>query len=185
MIKLVYTFFLMVNEKKVIYFIYSISFLIFLALVWFIYFKNPATTSYNVSFLSPLNCILNFLSATFLCLGIFFIKKKQEKYHKISMAFALLFSAFFLISYLIYHHYHGDTPFIGQGIFRPVYFFTLISHILLTIVGLPFILITFYFALTHRYAKHRALAKWTFPIWLYISVTGVLIYLMLRLSGSV
>jgi len=173
----------MTNEKKVILSIYSISFSIFAALVWFIYIKQPAHTSFKgVEYLPVLNCLLNFFSAVCLVLGIFAIKQRKESIHKKCMILALIFSALFLVSYLFYHHYHGDSPFLGKGLIRPFYFFILISHILLTIIGLPFILTTFYFALTGKFTKHKFLAKFTFPIWLYISITGVLIYILLKVS---
>jgi len=82
-----------------------------------------------------------------------------------------------------YHYFHGDTRFLGQGWIRPVYFFVLISHIGLSIVALPLILATLYLSLSGRFPVHRRVARWTFPIWLYVSITGVLVFLILNLAG--
>ena len=96
------------------------------------------------------------------------------------MLSALGLSAAFLVSYLIYHTFHGDTPFLGEGWIRPVYFFILISHVGLSAVMLPLILITLYFALTGKLNLHPKVARYTLPLWLYVSVTGVLVYLLLH-----
>lgn len=94
------------------------------------------------------------------------------------------FSVAFLISYLIYHFQVGDLPFQGKGLIRPIYFTILISHITLAVVIVPMVLITLYRGSKKRYAKHRKIARWTWPIWMYVSVTGVIIYLMMASSGS-
>ncbi|MEM8931027.1 MAG: DUF420 domain-containing protein, partial [Acidobacteriota bacterium] len=99
--------------------------------------------------------------------------------HKRLMLGGVGFSALFLVTYLTYHHYHGDTPFPGQGWIRPVYFAILISHIVLSIAMLPMILLTLYHALGGRFAQHKAIARKTLPIWLYVSVTGVVIFFLL------
>jgi putative membrane protein len=96
------------------------------------------------------------------------------------MVSAFAASAVFLIGYVIYHYAHGDTQYQGEGAVRIVYFTVLITHVLLSIVMLPMILTTFYLAARERFTAHRKLAKWTLPIWLYVSVTGVVIYFMLR-----
>ncbi len=88
-------------------------------------------------------------------------------------------STIFLISYLTYHYYHGDTKFLGQGIVRPFYFAVLISHVILAIVIVPMVLVTLYRALRFDFIRHRRIARWTLPLWLYVSVTGVIVYLML------
>ncbi|RAP33834.1 DUF420 domain-containing protein [Candidatus Marinamargulisbacteria bacterium SCGC AG-410-N11] len=159
-----------------------ISTIIFIFLVWYIYFKPVALIDHPFINTIPLiNCILNGISAVCLCCGIWFISKKQILKHKVMMALSLLFSALFLIAYLIYHHFHGNTPFIGVGIIRPIYFFILISHIALTLVALPLILSTFTFALISKYEPHKKLGRITFPIWLYVSVTGILVYVFQKL----
>ena len=111
-------------------------------------------------------------------LGVLAIVKGNEARHKAFMISALGFSALFLVSYLFYHHFHGDTPFLAEGIIRPIYFAILISHIGLTFFVLPLILVTVYFALTRQLPSHKKIAKWTFPLWMYVSVSGVLIYIL-------
>ena len=93
---------------------------------------------------------------------------------------AVVFSVLFLTSYIVYHHFHGDTPFPGQGFIRPVYFVILISHIGLSIIALPMVLTTLYYAGTRQFQTHRKIARYTLPIWLYVSVTGVAVFLFLK-----
>lgn len=153
-------------------------------LLWLIYFKEtPETAVASGSVLPAVNAMLNALSACSLIAGFIFIRRGQINIHRSFMLGALFFSALFLISYIAYHSTHGDTPFRGTGVIRPVYFFILISHILLTVVALPVILTTLFFALTGRFAAHRRVARITFPAWLYVSVTGVIIFFMLRAFG--
>ena len=99
--------------------------------------------------------------------------------HKKMMLSALFFSFLFLVSYLTYHAFHGDTLFQGEGWVRPLYFFILISHIILSVVVLPLVLTTVFFAATGNFTMHPKIARITLPLWMYISVTGVLVYLML------
>jgi putative membrane protein len=96
------------------------------------------------------------------------------------MLLATFTSALFLVSYIAYHHFHGDSKFLAQGWIRPVYFTILISHILLSVVQVPLILTTLYLAYSKNFVKHKKIAKITFPIWLYVSVTGVLIFIILK-----
>jgi putative membrane protein len=96
------------------------------------------------------------------------------------MIAATVSSAFFLFGYIAYHYFHGDTKFPGQGWVRAAYFALLISHIVMAAVALPLILTTLWFSLTKQFRFHKPVARWTFPIWLYVSVTGVLVYLVLK-----
>jgi len=129
--------------------------------------------------LPTLNAALNFLSAVFLVVGFFFIKSKRVRVHRASMLAALASSACFLISYLIYHYQVGSVPFKGQGFVRSVYFAILISHTVLATAVVPMAYLTVVRALKGNFAAHRRIARWTFPIWLYVSITGVLVYWML------
>lgn len=167
------------KTNTVISLLLVLSGFIFSFLVWFIYFKEGVTdhTLAFVEHLPLVNSLLNTCAAICMGLGIKAILNKQESRHKTLMLSALGFSALFLVSYLTYHHFHGDTPFLAQGLIRPIYFFTLISHIFLTIFALPMILISVFFALAQNNERHKKIAKWTFPIWMYVSVTGVLIYI--------
>ena len=161
--------------------IIAISVLILLFLIWLIYFKEPVQVSNEdfVSYLPIANAIFNSLSAFCLLAGYLAIRKKRRELHLKFMLSALSFSFLFLISYLIYHTIHGDTLYEGQGLMRIFYFFILISHIFLSAVVLPMILTTVFFAATGNFTKHPRLARITMPLWLYVSVTGVIIYLIL------
>lgn len=151
-------------------------------LFWLIYFKTGADIDSSgwVSNLPILNAFLNALTATLLVSGYVAVKWNDINLHKKLMLTATITSACFLISYIAYHHYHGDTKFYGTGIIRPVYFGILISHILLSMVQVPLILTTLYLAFMKNYVKHKKIARITFPIWLYVSITGVLIFIILR-----
>lgn len=132
-----------------------------------------------ISYLPHLNAFLNTTSALFLIAGYRFIRAGFIRPHRNCQIAALVTSACFLISYLTYHYYHGDTRFLGQGIVRPFYFAILITHVILAIVIVPLVLITVYRAARGDFIRHRRIARWTLPLWLYVSVTGVIVYLML------
>ena len=132
-----------------------------------------------ISQLPHLNALLNTTSAILLVLGYKFIRQRHIIAHRNCQVAAFVTSILFLTSYLTYHYYHGDTKFLGQGIVRPFYFAILISHIVLAIVIVPLVLITLYRAARGDFLRHRKIARWTLPLWLYVSVTGVIVYLML------
>jgi putative membrane protein len=136
-----------------------------------------------IQLLPLVNALLNGAATVCLCLGLAAILKKRIRCHRFWMLGACLMSSLFLVSYCVYHAVHGDTPFLGYGWIRPVYFFILISHIVLSVVALPCILITVYLSLTDQIAYHKRLARWTWPLWFYVSVTGVLVYALLRFFG--
>ena len=160
--------------------IIGISAVASLFLCWLVYYHPPADVSgTHLLFLPALNALLNALSAIALVIGFFCIRAKQISRHRMSMFIAFIFSTLFLVTYITNHALHGDMHFQGQGIVRLVYFPLLISHIGLSAVALPMILITFFLSLTGRFPAHRRLARFTFPIWLYVSVTGVVVYMML------
>jgi putative membrane protein len=151
-------------------------------LLWLIYIKGaPDQLSTATSVFPAVNAFLNGLSASFLIAGYIAIRKRRVSIHKRFMLGALVSSALFLITYVTYHNAHGDTPFQGAGFIRLIYFFILISHILLTTVALPLILVTFFFALTSKFDAHRKIARLTLPAWLYVSVTGVMIFFLLKI----
>lgn len=129
--------------------------------------------------LPALNACLNSASTVLLVTGWIFIKRKRVGAHQACMLAAFAFSALFLTSYLIYHAKMGSRPFAGTGLIRPLYFTILISHIILAIVNLPLILVVFYRAHKGDFERHKALARWALPSWLYVSVTGVVVYGML------
>jgi uncharacterized membrane protein YozB (DUF420 family) len=133
----------------------------------------------SVTELPALNAALNSLSAVFLCAGFLFIKSGSRKAPRACMLTAFTCSILFLISYLVYHSQVGSVGFKGQGWVRPVYFAILLSHTILAAAVVPLVLITLRRALRENFTAHRRIARWTFPIWLYVSVTGVIVYWML------
>ncbi len=154
-----------------------------LFLLWLIYIHPPPQQFANrLLFLPALNALLNGLSAIALVTGFIFIQRREIPRHRAAMITAFVFSSLFLISYLISHALHGDILYPGHSTTRTVYLTILASHIFLSIVALPMILITFFFSLSGRFPQHRKIARFTFPIWLYVSVTGVVVYAMLANS---
>lgn len=133
----------------------------------------------SVQHLPTLNAALNTLCTALLLAGLAAIRRKNVRLHKRCMIGAFLVSCAFLTSYVIYHVQVGHRPFAGTGWVRPVYFTLLFSHILLAFVEVPLVLTTLILALRERFEAHRRIAPWTFGIWLYVSVTGVVVYLML------
>ena len=135
----------------------------------------------HATFFPTLNAFLNGSSAVLIAIGLYFIRSGRRQAHKRMMVSAFVTSCLFLISYLYYHIVRraGVTRFRGQGIVRPIYFTILTTHTILAIVVVPFILVTLARALKGRFARHKAIAPYTFAIWMYVSVTGVVIYLML------
>src|SRR5258706_7323083 len=126
-----------------------------------------------------INASLNGASTILLLIGRWFISQRQIVAHRLTMITAVITSTLFLISYLYYHAHVGSVHFQGTGWSRPVYFTILISHVLLAATIVPLVIITLTRALRERFDRHRAIARWTFPLWLYVSVTGVVIYVML------
>lgn len=135
----------------------------------------------SISFLPTLNAILNATSGVLILIGFFFIRRKHIAAHRACMIGAVTSSSLFLISYLVYHvgFKAGVTRFTGTGWVRPLYFVVLISHTILAVVIVPFVIVTLTRAVRGRIGLHRRIARWTFPMWLYVSVTGVIVYLML------
>jgi len=130
-------------------------------------------------FLPPIYAGINGLTALFLVLAVMAIKNGRRRLHQGLMTSCLVLSALFLVMYLAYHMTSDSTPFGGQGAIRYVYYFVLISHILLSIVVIPLVLITYSRAYLGDFEKHRRLARYTFPLWLYVALSGVLVYLMI------
>ena len=133
----------------------------------------------SVQDLPALNASLNAISTVLLLTGYVFIRRGERQKHKACMIAALVMSALFLTSYVIYHAQVGSVPFKGTGWIRTVYFAVLIPHVILAAAIVPPILITASRGLSAKYDKHRRIARWTLPLWLYVSVTGVIVYLML------
>jgi putative membrane protein len=125
------------------------------------------------------NAILNSLSATFLAVGFLMIRQRNVQLHRFCMVSAFVVSTVFLVSYLTYHAKVGNVHYLGQGFLRVVYFTILVSHTILAAAIVPLVLRTLYLAFKNRFEDHRRWARWTLPLWFYVSVTGVVIYEML------
>jgi len=132
-----------------------------------------------IPYLPHLNAVLNGTSAILLFTGYSFIRARNVAAHRACQIAALIVSSLFLVSYLVYHYNHGSTRFLGTGFVRPLYFTILTTHTILAIAIVPLIFLTFYRALRGDFIRHRRIARVTLPLWLYVSVTGVIVYLML------
>jgi len=134
---------------------------------------------FDIHILPKFHAILNSITAVLLLFGLYFIRKGKRTTHKAVMLFALLCSVIFLVSYVTYHSLADPTSYGGEGIWKALYYFILLTHILLAAIIVPFVLFTFMYALSNRFARHRRLARITWPLWFYVAVTGVLVYLMI------
>lgn len=142
-------------------------------------FQGADTVPWDVHNQPKLHAILNSITAICITLGFIAIKRKKIKVHRFFMFTALVASAIFLVSYVLYHGLTDSTPFGGEGAIKIIYYIILISHILLATLIFPFVLITVHRALTNQIEAHKRLAKITFPLWLYVAITGVVVYLMI------
>jgi putative membrane protein len=174
-----------VGSGKVMTAILAISAAVVVFLFWLIYFKSASGhTSAVIGALPALNAALNALSTVLLISGYIAVRQRQFARHAAFMIAALGSSALFFVSYVVYHNFHGDTKFTAAGPVRPIYFFILITHIVLSVIVVPMILTSFYLALSGRMTTHRRVSRWTLPIWLYVSVTGVLVFIMLKVFNG-
>ena len=142
-------------------------------------FGMPKIKGYDTSFLPPIYATINGVTALLLVVGVVAIRNGRQLLHERIMKVCITLSALFLVLYLIYHITSESTTYGGQGPMRGVYFFILITHILLSVGVIPLVLFTFVRALSRDFKRHRALARITFPVWLYVAVTGVIVYLMI------
>ncbi|MFP4283295.1 MAG: DUF420 domain-containing protein [Opitutales bacterium] len=149
-------------------------------LLWLIYAFELEDGVGRLSWLPHFNAACNAASATAVACGVVLIRRRRKRAHAVAMITATLASAAFLVGYLVHHTVQGDTRFLGTGFIRPVYFFILITHVVLAAVALPLILNTLSFAALRRFEVHRRIARWTYPVWLYVSITGVLVWFFLR-----
>jgi putative membrane protein len=133
----------------------------------------------SINDLPAVNAILNATSGVLLVIGYSLMRARRIEQHRRVMLAAFAVSSLFLVSYLVYHSQVGSVRFTRRGVVRPIYFTVLITHVTLAAVTLPLAVVTLSRGLGARYAKHRAIARWTLPIWLYVSVTGVLVYVLL------
>jgi putative membrane protein len=170
-----------VTPLNIIAAIIGISVLASAFLVWLVYYHAPIDVQgTHLAFLPALNALLNSLSAIALVIGFRHIRRREITQHRNAMFAAFFFSSLFLVSYITNHALHGDAHFPGHGAARFIYLWILLTpHILASVVALPMILVTFFFSLTGRFTMHKAIARYTFPLWLYVSVSGVVVYAML------
>lgn len=170
-----------ISIPKALAVILAISGAAFLFLIYLLYFRETAEETAGWVFQLPaLNAFLNSISTVLIVCGYVAIRQKRYIAHMRFMLSAFVASSLFLISYLIYHNFVGHTPFPGEGFIRPIYFFILITHIILSAFVVPLVLTSYYFAFAGKFKTHRKVSKWTFPIWLYVSVTGVAIFFILN-----
>jgi len=167
------------NDKKAKLLIYTISFVVFAAVVFLSRFKLELNLGFDVHIFAKVNAIINSIVAVLLLAGLITAKQGKYELHKKIMLSAILLSVLFLLSYIAHHLLAGETKFGGTGTVKTVYYFILITHIPLAAIILPFILFTAYRALTGEYEKHKKLVRITWPVWFYVAVTGVLVYVMI------
>lgn len=167
------------NDKRAKLVIFSLSIIVFVAVVILSRVQVPVGGDFDVHIFAKINAIINSIVSVLLVAGLITVKNRNYKLHKNIMLAAMVLSALFLVSYIAHHLLAGDTKFGGEGAIRYIYFIILITHILLAAIILPFILYTAYRASISEWPQHRKLAKITWPIWFYVSVTGVLVYLMI------
>ena len=169
------------KEKKYNKWIVVLSIIIPLA-VAALFGVNLRTLGFNVeplTFLPPIYASVNGLTALVLVFAVVAIKNKNRKLHERLMKFAIILSVAFLVMYIAYHMTSDSTKFGGEGSVKYIYYFILFTHIILSIVIIPFVLITYVRAITNNIERHKKIAKITFPLWLYVAVTGVVVYLMI------
>jgi putative membrane protein len=133
----------------------------------------------RMGFLPPIYATINALTAVILIISVIQIKKGNRKNHEFLMKTAILLSLLFLLLYIAYHMTSDSTKYGGDGILKYLYYFILITHIMLSITVIPFVLITYVRAITGKFEKHKAIARITFPLWLYVAITGVIVYVMI------
>jgi putative membrane protein len=134
---------------------------------------------YDFSFLPPIYATINGITALLLITAVVAVRRGQKVLHEVIMKSCILLSGLFLVMYILYHMTSDPTPYGGTGYWRTVYFVILVSHIILSVAVIPMVLFTFVRALSGNFERHKALARFTFPVWLYVAVTGVLVYWMI------
>lgn len=157
----------------------SITIPVAVAILFGVKLKDYGINVEPLTFLPPIYASINGLTAVVLILAVLQIKQGNRRAHERLMKFAIALSVLFLLMYVAYHMTSDSTPYGGEGAIRYLYFFILISHILLSIGVIPLVLITYVRALAERFDRHKKIAKITFPIWLYVAITGVIVYLMI------
>jgi putative membrane protein len=167
------------NEKLYTGLVWAVSVAIPLVVAVLLYLPKGKLEGWNLSFLPLMNACINSTVSLLLIAGYYFIRTGQRYRHQVAMLSAVTLSVVFLLSYVLYHYQAEETRFGGVGFIRYIYFFILISHIILATVIVPLALFTIYRAWRGQFDRHKRIARWTFPLWLYVSITGVVVYLMI------
>lgn len=167
------------NDKQARLLIFTVSFVVFAAVAVLSRVKLEVDLGFDIHIFALINAVINSAVSLLLIWALIAVKGKNYLLHKKLMLTAIILSVLFLVSYIAHHLLAGDTVYGGEGNIRYFYYFILITHIILAAIILPFILFTAYRSLTGEYDKHKKLARYTWPLWLYVSVTGVLVYLMI------
>jgi putative membrane protein len=167
------------NDKKIFWLILIVSVVVFAVVIFLSQLPKSEKIPWFVPLLPKLNAVLNATCSLLLMSSFYLIKKKKIILHKKLNLTAFFLSTLFLVSYIIFHSYGIETRFPEDNSLRPFYLFILISHIILAAIVLPLVLLSFYFGLTMQVKKHRAITRFSFPVWLYVTVSGVIVYLMI------
>ncbi|MBI3500915.1 MAG: DUF420 domain-containing protein [Bacteroidetes bacterium] len=167
------------NDKKFFILSIIISFVVFAVVVILNIIPKPDYVPDFVKYLAPLNATLNGTCSVLLLASLYFIKQKKISTHKKINITAFFLSCLFLVSYILYHFFSEETKFPAENNLRPIYLFILLTHIFLAALILPFILMSFYFGLNMKVPQHRRIVRWSYPIWLYVTITGVVVYFMI------
>lgn len=167
------------RDKKYLVLIAILSVAIPVVVAMLFFMPKEASSSVDVSFLPTLHAILNSMTAVALVVGYYNIKRGNIKVHRGAMVTAFGLSSIFLVSYVTYHFLGERTIYGGDGLLKMFYYFILLTHIVLAVVIVPLVLLSVYFAISEQFARHRRISKWTFPIWLYVAITGVLVYILI------
>lgn len=167
------------NERNVLRGIFFLSGVVFLLIVVLGMLPRAETVPPFVRYLPGLNALINGTCSILLITSYYFIRNKQVEKHKKLNIITFVLSSVFLLSYVAFHSFGIETRFPADNPLRPLYLTVLISHIILAAVVLPLVLLSFYYGLTNKIKSHRRLTRWSFPIWLYVTVTGVVVYLMI------
>ena len=167
------------NDKTIFKIIIALSVVVFAVVVVLYNLPKAETIPGFVKYLPALNACINGACTVLLLISYYCIRNKKVTLHKKLNIITFVLSALFLMSYILFHSFGIETKFPADNPLRPVYLFILLTHILLAAIVLPLVLISFYFGLTGQFAKHRKTTRWSFPIWLYVTSTGVIVYLMI------
>lgn len=167
------------NEKRILNGIFILSGIVLVAVIVLGMLPQAETIPSFVPFLPKLNAMINATCSVLLVTSLYFIKKKNIEMHKKLNMITFVLSSLFMVSYVIFHSFGVETRFPADNPLRPYYLIILISHIILAAIVLPLVLLSFYYGLTNKVKTHRKLVRWSFPIWLYVTVTGVIVYLMI------